>query len=1127
MNCTHCGHENPDRAKFCLECGQACVLRCAGCATQLPAGAKFCLECGTPTATPATVEAAATAATSEPQRDRAPSDYTPKHLADKILQSKSALEGECKQVTVLFADVKGSMDLAEQMGAERWHAILNRFFEILSDGVHRFEGTVNQYTGDGIMALFGAPIAHEDHAQRACYAALRLRDELRIFADELRLSEGLDFSVRMGLNSGDVVVGKIGDDLRMDYTAQGHTVGLAARMESMAPAHGVCVSQNTADLASGYVELRDLGESSIKGASEPVRVFELIGMGAIHSRFDMSRARGLTRFVGRGQDIDLLEHAFEQAGAGNGQVVGVVAQAGTGKSRLCFEFVERCRARGISVLQGTGVAHGKNIPFLPILQIFRQYFGITEQDADRVAREKIAGRLLLIDESFREFLPVMFDFMAVPDPDKPAPSMDPDARQRQLFSVMRRVVARGEGATITLIEDLHWVDAGSEAWIEQLVDATSGSDSLLLLNFRPEYHAHWMQKSWYQQLPLLPLGPEAIQELLDDLLGIDPSVHGLAALVHERTAGNPFFAEEVVQTMIESGHLEGSKGSYRLVTPIEGLEIPSSVKAVLAARIDRLPEREKQLLQAASVIGKEFAEPILNAVLNWPPIEQSTALQNLKNGEFLFELSLYPVTEYAFKHPLTQEVALGSQLQERRRNTHAKVARAIEAAQPERLEEHAALLAHHYDEARDFEQAARFHRLAAIWTLKSDASESRAHWERMLELLRRLDATPDRQRVALEGIELLISNGWRFGNVGDREAALAEEGRQLARRLGDRRSESGIESGYAVSLSCDGQMEKGLEPALQGVRIADSLDDSEAMLISRCTVLDVYWHSGLCREAEAVGQEIAARCPVDYSLGVRRHSFSQWNWLDGRMGLLCYLSGDFAAARKAFEKALAFARDRKEEEVASWLLVWFGPWLGELSGENEHSLTRAQQAVELAGRCGSPLSATCSQYGLGWAELLNGSFDDAVATLSRAREQHVVHKQARGWVDITTGLLAEACLATGDVRRAREMAEAVGERPNARVNRLRSMLSQARVFRSLDGAAAEERVSSILDAAERLVDETGAVAYRPMVVEERGRMTEVLGNSELSRRQLEDALHRYRAISANGNAARLSTELKA
>ena len=841
---------------------------------------------------------------------------------------------------------------------------MNRFFEILSDGVHRFEGTVNQYTGDGIMALFGAPISHEDHAQRACYAALRLRDELRAYADELRLSEGLDFAVRMGLNSGDVVVGKIGDDLRMDYTAQGHTVGLAARMERMAPAHGVCVSQSTADLASGYVELRDLGESSIKGASDPVRVFELVGMGAIQSRFDQSRARGLTRFVGRDDDMDVLEHAFKQAGSGNGQVVGVVAQAGTGKSRLCFEFAERCRARGLTVLQGTGVAHGKNIPFLPILQLFRQYFGISEQDADRTAREKIAGRLLLIDEGFREFLPVMFDFMAVPDPNNPAPSMDPNARQRQLFNVMRRVVERGEGATINLIEDLHWIDAGSEAWIEQMVDATSGSKSLLVLNFRPEYHAQWMQKSWYRQLPLLPLGPEAIQELLDDLLGVDPSVQGLSTLVHERTAGNPFFAEEVIQTLIESGNLEGSRGSYRLVTPIERLEIPSSVQSVLAARIDRLPEREKQVLQAASVIGKEFAEPILRSVLDWPSAELSAALQMLKNGEFLFEKSLYPVTEYAFKHPLTQEVALGSQLRERRAKTHAAVARAIEEVEAGDLDEHAALLAHHWDEAGDADRAAHFHRLAAIWILKSDASESRAHWKRMLELLRKLESTPERQRLALEGIDLLLANGWRFGDVGADEAALAEEGRALADRLGDRRALCGVEFGYAISLSCDGEMDAALEPALRAVEIATPLD-TDTITIAGGILFDVYWHSGRIREADAVGQQIEAQCPPDYGVGVERFAFSLWNWFEARRGIVDYLRGNPAAARVAFDKTLPFARARKDEEVVSWILCWFGPWLEELTGEgsgrspwrSRASSTRAAAEVRCPRRPRSTTSA--------------------------------------------------------------------------------------------------------------------------------------------------------------------------
>lgn len=386
------------------------------------ANQKFCHGCGGKLA--AAVEGAV---------EREPSDYTPRYLIDKILRSKSAIEGERKRVTVMFADIKSSMELSERTDPEEWHAILDRFFAILSEGVHRFEGTVNQYTGDGIMALFGAPIAHEDHAQRACYSALYLREQLKLYSDELRLSKGLDFAVRIGINSGEVVVGKIGDDLRMDYTAQGHTVGLAQRMEQLAAAHSICISESTAKTVAGYVSVRDLGEATVRGVSDPIPVFELQGMGELQTRFDVSRARGLTRFVGRDDDMQVLERALEQASAGNGQVVGVVADAGTGKSRLCFEFVESCRAKGLRVMTGSGVAHGKNIPLLPIMQVFRAYFGISASDDDRASREKIAGRLLLLDEKFRDTLPLLFDFMAVPDPERPAPAMDPEAPAAALW----------------------------------------------------------------------------------------------------------------------------------------------------------------------------------------------------------------------------------------------------------------------------------------------------------------------------------------------------------------------------------------------------------------------------------------------------------------------------------------------------------------------------------------------------------------------------------------------------------------------------------------------------------------------------------------------------------------------
>src|SRR6266705_1016434 len=436
------------------------TLRCPSCGHANRAAAKFCEECGT--------RLASAAASAEPPR--APRDYTPRHLAEKILGSRAALEGERKQVTVLFADVKGSMDLAEQLDPEEWHRILDRFFQLLAEGVHRFEGTVNQYTGDGIMALFGAPIAHEDHARRACYAALHLAEALRRYGEELKRTRGLGFSVRMGLNSGEVVVGRIGDDLRMDYTAQGHTVGLAQRMEQLAEAGRAYLTEHTAKLVAGYFRLRDLGRLAVKGASGPLRVFELEGAGALRTRLDASRARGFTRFVGCADEMAALESALDRAVAGRGQVVGVVAEAGTGKSRLCFEFAERCRARGIPVYETHAVAHGKAVPLLPVLELWRRYFGITEQDSAQTARDKIAGRIVLLDPQLTDALPLMLDYLGVPDPERPAPRVEPEARQRQLADLMRQLGrARSQREPVVfLMEDLHWLDAASEQFLENL-----------------------------------------------------------------------------------------------------------------------------------------------------------------------------------------------------------------------------------------------------------------------------------------------------------------------------------------------------------------------------------------------------------------------------------------------------------------------------------------------------------------------------------------------------------------------------------------------------------------------------------------------------------------------------------
>src|SRR5262245_49781426 len=450
-------------------------MGCPSCARDNPAEARFCMHCGTALVVPA-----------------APASYTPKHLADRILTSRAALEGERKQVTVLFADVKGSMDLQEGLDPEEWHRIMDRFFAIMTDGVHRFEGTINQYTGDGIMALFGAPIAHEDHAQRACYAALHLRDELQRYADELRRTRSLSFSVRMGLNSGEVVVGKIGDDLRMDYTAQGFAVGLAARMEQLADPGSTYLTEHTAALVTGFFRLRPLGRFTVKGVRDPIDVYALDGVGPLRTRLDAARARGFSRFVGRDDEMAALDTWCTRAVEGPGQVVGVVAEPGVGKSRLCYEILQRPRLRGITVHEARCVAHGRRSPFLPLLELLRSFFGITEHDGEEEARRKVAGTVLLLDPQLTGSLPLLLDFLGVADAEQPPP-LDPEVRQRRLFALLTTLVEihSRRHPTVMLIEDLHWIDGASAEFLAPLITAIPRTRALLLLNFRPEYRVPW------------------------------------------------------------------------------------------------------------------------------------------------------------------------------------------------------------------------------------------------------------------------------------------------------------------------------------------------------------------------------------------------------------------------------------------------------------------------------------------------------------------------------------------------------------------------------------------------------------------------------------------------------------
>jgi len=1017
-------------------------------------------------------------------------DYTPRHLADKILRSRSALEGERKQVTILFADVTRSMELAEQLDPEEWHQILDRFFEILSEGVNRFEGTVNQYLGDGIMALFGAPIAHEDHAQRACYAALWLRDELGIYSRELKREKGLGFSVRMGLHSGEVVVGKIGDDLRMDYTAQGHTVGLAARLQSLASPDTCYLSSDVAGLVQGYFELNDLGEFKLKGVSDPVSVFELRGMGAVRTRFDVSKARGLSRFVGRSDDFQTLETALTQAQAGDGQVVGIVAEAGVGKSRLSFEFLEACRAKGLRTLEGRAVSHGKTIPLLPILQVFRDYFDIDEGDDDRQVREKIVGRMLLFDESHRDDLPVLFDFFGVADPEHPAPPMDPETRQRRLFNVLRLLVQRdsSQGSTVTLIEDLHWLDAASEAWLEQWVDVHAGSQNLLVVNTRPEYRAAWMQKPWYRQIPLRPLGPEAIAELLDDLLGDKQTVEALASRIFERTAGNPFFAEEVIRTLVESGNLAGDKGNYRLVVPVERIEVPSNVQALLAARIDNLAEDDKRLLQTAAVLGKEFSEPVLASVTKQSREELAPILQRLKAADFIYEEALYPVVEYAFKHPLTQAVALEGQLRENRRAVHERAAAAIEEDRHERLDEAAALIAHHWEEAGRALEAASWHARAADFIGKSDFAEEQRHHRRVRELVRRVPESDEAPALGADACRSILALSFRLGVDDEEREAAFEEGLAWAKQTGEPFYEARMYQAMAVAVGSLGSLDVAIAHGRNWQRIAATLPQDDRRTVKNWPLIIPMYRQGRLDELRPLCEWQVQETREHPEWGMRDWHLSAFADAVSTLGLVEAIQGRPQQGADLAQQAIDASRSVPELEGESWGLLRRME-IDLMMDDVEHARRLVPRLIEIDERIGSLTTRSWIQINLGRLLLHEERPDDARKSLLIAEEMCSTHYQPDR-SDAVTGL-AQCSLALGETERAVALAEEAlheATEMGALLFALRAALTLAESLRA--SSAESQLVHHALDKAESLIRQTGAVIYEPRLVDARNSATD-------------------------------------
>jgi class 3 adenylate cyclase/tetratricopeptide (TPR) repeat protein len=1034
------------------------------------------------------------------------------------------LEGERKQLTVLFADVQGSMDLQENLDPEVWAGIMGRFVQILAEGIRVCGGTVDKFTGDGIMALFGAPVAQEDHARRACHAACHLTKAVAVYAQDLRRSQGVDFHVRLGLNSGEVVVGRVGKDVRLDPTALGHTVGLAQRMEALAEPGRVYLTEHTARLVRSWFRLTDLGPMTVKGAREPLQVFVLgdsrpspIGVGG-------DRALGRAPLVGRQRELTTLDDALAAAIEGRAQVVGVVGEAGVGKSRLCEEFARSTTARGITVRHTTGVSHGREVPLLPILGLLRDYFSITDSDDHGQAREKIARPLVDLDPALDETLPLLYDFLEVPDPARPTAALAPEVRMRRIFQALHRMTQQRSDreVLVLVVEDLHWFDPQSEIFLERLVESFPGSRTLVVTNFRPEFSARWMRHSYYRQLPLAPLPSEAVGEMLGGLLGVDLSLVPLLKFVQERTGGNPFFLEEMVRALVEDGTLAGGAGSYRLIRPVHEVRVPPSVQAVLAARIDRLPSDHKAILQTAAVIGRTFAEPVLAKVTGSAPKALQDALLALCAAELLQGESNPAVVEFRFWHPLTQEVAYRSLLSDRRTRLHAAVAKAFVEHDPDRSDERAAVLAWHWERAGHKLEAARWNVRAGTWALRSDIAEARRRWRAAIDLLKDIDEAAEGLELSVRAHIRLLQFGARTGIASDEAERLYAGGRALAERLSDPGLRGMIVMAFAAARFWSGDIAGGFLQAEEAAQLGDVADDPEVKVaLWLGTPIAVIWRGPLPVGLDRI-ERLLAVSQGNLELGSILMGYSPYTRaLQVRAAILAR-AGSLAQARIDADEAIGLSRRRGDLDTLAWALALL-PHLAWLSGEPDDLEVPATEAARLGEETGNIAGLVLGLEGLALAHLIAGRPAAAITTCERALAQAREHRSGLFAEPTLLAHLARARLQVGDPNGAvlsAEEAVTVARRQGSRVVECLALLMRAQVRRATGAYGADGDLTADLEAALILATKTGALTYEPFIREERSRIRP-------AETELHEALRLFTAVGATGHARRLQAELDA
>ncbi|MBM4445157.1 MAG: guanylate cyclase [Chloroflexi bacterium] len=969
MKCPRCQADNPAEALFCIKCGVKLEIPCPACGKGSPPGSSFCMKCGHPLAE---------AKTTVPVDYARPQSYTPKFLADKILKDRSSLEGERKLVTVLFADVANYTGMSGKLDSEECHQIMDGCFQILMDEIHRYEGTINQFTGDGVMALFGAPVSHEDHARRACHAALAIQKALEGYGQKVKKDCAVDFRMRIGLNSGPVIVGSIGNDLRMDYTAVGDTTNLASRLQGLAEPGRVLVSSDVHKMARDFFNFGHRGRLKVKGKEETVEAYELLEPTEVASRIEASVLRGLTKFVGREKEMATLREAWDKAKTGSGQVVGILGEAGVGKSRLLLELRRSLQSDNHTYLEGHCLHYGSAMPYLPLLDVLRSYFGLKEGEREFLVRKRLEEKTSSVDPKLKAILPPLQELLSLKVEDEAYLKLEPQKKREKIFEAMRDllVVESQRKPLLLAIDDFQWTDRTSEEFLSYFIGHLPNTPILLLLLYRPEYTHQWGSRSCYSQIRVDELPARSSADLVRAMLEEGEVAPELRELILNRAAGNPLFMEEFTHTLLENGSIKKKDSQYVLSRKPSEIHVPDTIQGIIAARMDRLDENLKRIMQVASVIGRDFAYRILQTITGMQE-ELKGHLVNLQGLEFIYEKSLYPELEYVFKHALTQEVAYNSLLLKRRKQIHERIGKAIEELYPDRLEEFCEALAHHYSTAEDWEKAFHYLKLSAEKAHRGYATrEAFNYYCQALNTMRQLPDAEESRRVRVE-TTILAYTVMVALNFPEGSLAVAQEALRSAEKLDDQAATVRLSAQIGVIHLYAGRHPEALEYSRKAYELAEKMGDEATVSRAASALSALYLACGEAAPAAGVtARALKLMDKASTATGGSVPEMDRYVTLLHTLGWAKALMGDFSEGERLCQEAI-----RRASEISSRYSLaatyMIAAVVATYRGKPEMVLQHAREARRLCEEAQVPVfGGTCLMLE-GWGHYYEGDLASA------------------------------------------------------------------------------------------------------------------------------------------------------